>query len=82
MTYAAEASNHKRQEKKELQKIFNELLKRILNPPTSTPDTPHLIETGYLPIEYYVDRGKNYASPQGKKYERPDSDKENNQPYQ
>ncbi len=58
MTYVAEASNHTKQEKKELEKIFNELLKKILNLPTSTPDTPLLIETGYIPIEYYVDRKK------------------------
>ena len=56
MTYGAEAANHTKKEEEEIQQIFNNLLKRILDLPQSTPNLPLLIETGYLPMECYMDR--------------------------
>ncbi len=58
ITYGAEAANHNKKEKEAIQQIFNDLLKRILNLPQPTPNTNLLIETGYLPIEYLIDRKK------------------------
>ncbi len=58
MTYGTEGCNHSEKEKETLQQIFNDLLKKILNLPQSTPNTNLLIETGYLPVEYMIDRKK------------------------
>ncbi len=56
ITYGAEAANHTKKEEEEIQQAFNNLLKRTLDLPESTPNTPLLIETGHLPIECYMDR--------------------------
>ncbi len=56
ITYGAEAATHTTKEVEEIQQIFNNLLRKLLNLPQSTPNMPLLIETGYLPIEYYMDR--------------------------
>ncbi len=56
MTYGAEAAAHTKKEEEEIQQIFNNLLKRLLDLPQSTPNSALLVETGYLPMECYMDR--------------------------
>ena len=49
----------KREEKKELEKLQSDMLKRILNLPLSTPYTGILMEIGTWPIMARI----NYATP-------------------
>ncbi len=58
MTYGTEAAQHTKQEMETMQQIFNNLLKKILDLPQSTPNSALLKETGFLPIEMYIDRKK------------------------
>ena len=56
MTYRAEATNHTKKEEEQIQQIFNNLLKRILDLPQSALNLALLIETGYLPMGCYMGR--------------------------
>ncbi len=56
LTYAAEAMDLTKTEQEAIQAIFNNLLKKVLAIPQSTPNLGLLAETGYLPIKYIMER--------------------------
>ncbi len=58
MTYGSEAAKHTKRDLQDLQQIFNNLLKKILELPQSTPNSALLKETGYIPMDMYIDRKK------------------------
>jgi hypothetical protein len=56
LTYAAEAWIATKQEIKQIQKILDNTIKRILRAPTTTPSESIMMETGVWDIQSYVDQ--------------------------
>ena len=62
ITYGTEAGKITKTEKKGLNKILDDIIKRILRVPTSTPRGPLYYETGLLDIEHSIKKNRvNYV---------------------
>jgi len=62
ITYGIEAGKTTQKERNDLNRILDNIIKRILKVPTTTPRGPLYYETGILDIEHTIKRNKiNYA---------------------